>query len=71
MFRALIGTVAVLAGFAVVECSIDTGTGLAGTGLTGARAQDKHSRRDQETTPIGTRTAVPRTAAARCIFGDL
>jgi hypothetical protein len=65
MLRALIGTVAVLAGFAVVECSIDAGTGLAG-----ACAHDEQGWRDQETILIGTRTAVPRTAAARCILGD-
>lgn len=85
MIRAMIGTVAVLAGFAVVECSTDAGSGLTGTGLAGARAHAEQGRRDedprawpknsvgfkrQETTPTGTRRAMPRTAAARCIFGD-
>ncbi|MDI1286283.1 MAG: hypothetical protein PSV46_17995 [Reyranella sp.] len=65
MIRVMIGTVAVLAGFAVVECSPD-----AGTGLTGARAHDEQGRRDQETAPTGPRTALPRTAVAQYIFGD-
>ena len=68
MIRAMIGTIAVLAGFIVVERTVDAGRESVRERSSPLNRLERG--RCVATASVATCTAVPRTAAAWCSFGD-